>query len=142
MKKIIFISALLLLSACEPRQNEVAIKGRWYTASQVQTGEKLYRENCIGCHNEDARGTQEWKKTLPNGHYPPPPLNGSAHAWHHPLSTLSRTIKNGGIPLGGTMPPFKDILSDADIKSVIAYFQSFWNDKIYADWKSRDGIDM
>lgn len=141
MKKIIFIS-LFLLSACQQMPDETRLDGRWYTASQLQLGEKIYRANCIVCHKENATGTKQWKKTLADGNYPPPPLNGSAHAWHHPLSTLSRSIKNGGIPLGGTMPAFKDKLSDKEVLAVIAYLQSLWSDRIYQDWKNRDGVDM
>lgn len=141
MKKIFFFS-FLLLSACNTSNNESGVDGRWYTQSQLQVGEKIYQSHCISCHKSNARGTAEWKKTLSNGQYPPPPLNGSAHAWHHPLSGLSRSIKNGGVPLGGTMPAFKQTLSDQQVLAVIAYFQSFWSDKIYQDWKNRDGIDI
>lgn len=141
MKNIILLS-LLLLSACDTNGDKLEIKGRWYTQSQLQLGEKIYQQHCIGCHKAQAQGTREWKKTLSNGHYPPPPLNGSAHAWHHSLRSLSRSVKNGGVPLGGTMPAFKQTLSNQEILAVIAYFQSFWSDKIYQNWKERGGIDM
>jgi len=32
------------------------------------------------------------------------------------------------------MPGFAELLSDAEIDAVIAWFQSFWLDEIYAAW--------
>ena len=89
-------------------------------------------------HGANAEGTADWKKTDANGNYPPPPLNGSAHAWHHSIPQLARTIKEGGIKLGGVMPPFGDKLSDQDVLAVIAYFQSKWPDEIYTSWHNRN----
>jgi len=77
------------------------------------------------------------EKTDSNGNYPPLPLNGTAHAWHHDISVLKITIREGGVPPGGTMPPFKDRLSDSEVDSVIAYFQSKWSNKLYTNWHSR-----
>ncbi len=155
MKKIILL-CFFTLTACdqspsektvnpESTTSEVADKSstvtsRWYTQSQLEVGYKIYQKNCLRCHNKDAVGTLEWKKTRPNGDYPPPPLNGTAHAWHHDIGTLTRTIKNGGIPLGGVMPGFSNQLSDAEIRAVIAYFQSFWSNEIYDSWLEIGGL--
>ncbi|MGB0712589.1 MAG: thioredoxin fold domain-containing protein, partial [Gammaproteobacteria bacterium] len=72
------------------------------------------------------------------GKYPPPPLNGTAHAWHHSLDVLRRQIRLGGVPLGGAMPPFQDTLSAAQIDAAIAYFQSKWTDEVYGIWTQRN----
>jgi len=116
--------------------------GRWYTQAQVQSGKQVYQLNCLVCHKENALGTEQWKETLPGGDYPPPPLNGSAHAWHHDIDTLTRYIKNGGVSLGGVMPGFKNKLSEKKIFEVIAYFQSYWSDEIYNDWLEISGFDV
>ncbi len=127
----------------QPTETEDPVPGRWYTASQVDTGQKVFRTHCASCHGRDAEGiTGDWKKTLPDGSYPPPPLNGTAHAWHHPMSVLKRTIDNGGIALGGKMPGFVDKLSDAEKNAAIAFFQSKWNNEIYAGWIKRGGLDQ
>ncbi len=123
----------------KPAENKVS--GRWYTQPQVDSGRKVFKTHCAACHGENAEGTREWKKTLPDGSYPPPPLNGSAHAWHHPMSMLKRTIDNGSIPLGGTMPGFATKLGNADKIAAIAFFQSFWSDEIYAGWVARGGLE-
>ena len=119
---------------------ESSVNNRWYTLSQLDLGNKTYQKHCLQCHNKNAEGTLEWKKTLANGNYPPPPLNGTAHAWHHDMGTLTRTVKNGGVPLGGVMPGFSHKLSDAEVRAVIAYFQSFWSEDIYRSWLEIGGL--
>ena len=113
-------------------------QARWYDDATVQRGNTLFQQNCASCHKPDASGTSDWKKPDANGKYPPPPLNGSAHAWHHGMALLKQTIRDGGVKLGGVMPPFKDKLSNPDIEAVIAYVQSTWPDKIYTSWLSRN----
>ncbi len=156
MKKLIMLSALLL-AACdqlpsdknqssksdttENSGKEAAFSNRWYTPSQLDSGAKTYQQYCLQCHNENAKGIVNWKQTRPDGNYPPPPLNGSAHAWHHDIGTLTRTIENGGVALGGVMPGFSGKLSAAEIRAVIAYFQSFWSDEIYRAWIENGGLE-
>ena len=69
---------------------------RWYSDDQVTRGEQLFRLNCASCHGRNAEATPDWKQTDANGNYPAPPLNGTAHAWHHDLDLLRRTIREGG----------------------------------------------
>jgi len=113
---------------------------RWYSADQVLKGEKLYANNCAACHKANAEGTENWRKTDSNGKYPPPPLNGTAHTWHHSMKVLSDTIRDGGIKLGGLMPGFKDKLDIQQRLDVIAFFQSKWDDKVYAAWNERNPL--
>ena len=82
----------------------------------------------------------QWKKILSDGSYPPPPLNGNAHAWHHPKSKLKDIISNGGKLYDGKMPAFKEILSSRQEDELIAYFQHFWSDDIYSIWKTNGGL--
>ena len=110
---------------------------RWFNQAVVDYGAGLFQQNCAVCHGANAEGTSDWKKTDANGNYPPPPLDGSAHAWHHSIPQLVRSIKEGGIKLGGVMPPFADKLSDQDVLAVIAYFQSRWPDETYTRWHER-----
>ena len=113
---------------------EATASDRWYAAGQVEKGKHLFRQTCATCHGQNAEGTTLWKQKDENGNYPPPPLNGSAHAWHHSLDQLSRSIKNGGIEFGGTMPGFEAQYSDPEILSLIAFFQSRWPDEVYQVW--------
>jgi len=139
MRKYLLIAPLVFIAGCSDK--EQAVSGRWYTLTQIDNGAKIFNNNCASCHGNSAQGTTpNWKQPLIDGTYPAPPLDGSAHAWHHPLKILQRTVKNGGIPLGGTMPPFKDKLSDEEINSVVAFFQSKWSNEIYEAWIKRGGL--
>ena len=110
---------------------------RWFNQPIVDLGDKLFQQHCAGCHGSNAEGTADWKKTDANGNYPPPPLDGSAHAWHHPIPQLARQIKEGGVKLGGVMPPFGNQLSDQQVLALIAYFQSKWPEEVYRVWHER-----
>ena len=110
---------------------------RWYSQPVVDIGDRLFQQHCAVCHGSEAEGTREWKKTDANGNYPPPPLDGTAHAWHHSIPQLARQIHDGGIRLGGVMPPFGEQLAEHEILAVIAYFQSKWPDELYDKWHQR-----
>jgi len=118
-----------------------ASSGRWYSPEQLDTGEQLFQQNCAGCHGANAELTIDWKKTDSNGRYPPPPLNGTAHAWHHSLTQLKQTIQRGGEPLGGVMPAFESKFNDAEIDAVISYFQSQWPAQTYQKWATRFKVE-
>tara|TARA_R110001592_G_scaffold200586_1_gene449460 strand:+ start:1387 stop:1860 length:474 start_codon:yes stop_codon:yes gene_type:complete len=148
LKTIFFASVLLGLFACSDTQesdeasiytvknSSKALTTRWYDSSNVSLGKSVYEANCKSCHLQDAKGTQDWKKTMSDDSYPPPPLNGTAHAWHHSINVLLTVINDGGIPNGGKMPAFKNSLSQDQKLSVIAYVQSFWTDEIYSKWEA------
>ena len=128
MKLILMISGLLLASA------PVAADERWFGDELVARGDTLFQQHCASCHGSQAEGTRDWKKTDANGNYPPPPLDGSAHAWHHSLPQLARSIRQGGEPYGGTMPGFGDQFDDRQLLALIAFFQSKWPDEVYRIW--------
>ncbi len=111
---------------------------RWYSDAQVKQGKNLFSENCAVCHGKNAEATKDWKKRDANGNLVPPPLNGTAHTWHHPFNILKQTIKKGGAAVGGTMPSFGEKLTDAQIEAIIAWFQSKWSDEIYSAWNKRN----
>ena len=138
---LLLIFAAFWFSACNNADGtNTIVDGRWYTHDQIKSGTRVYEENCLICHAAKGVGSKDWMKRDANGKFPPPPLNGTAHTWHHPMSILKRTIIKGGIQLGGSMPGFAEKLTDAEMLAAIAYVQSFWDDKIYNDWKERGGL--
>ena len=108
---------------------------RWYTPAEVSRGEPLFQTHCARCHKPDASGTRDWRTPDAAGNYPPPPLDGTAHTWHHSLPVLRRTVKLGNARLGGTMPAFGHALDNDQIDAVLAWVQSHWSDEIYARWE-------
>lgn len=141
--------AVFLLGGCSEASSQPADKTattaarpaaqRWYQPAQVARGAALYAKNCSTCHGKAGEGAPGWQ-----GSALAPPLNGTGHAWHHPLGALGYQIKFG-VPGGqGTMPGFASSLQDDDILDIIAWFQSQWPDDIYGAWvrieiKSRQG---
>lgn len=96
----------------------------------VARGASLYRKNCIQCHRKDGVGAPNWHRRDAAGNYPAPPLNGSAHTWHHPKAHLLEMIRNGGT----VMPAFNSKLEDHEIDDIIKWFQSLWPDELYQAW--------
>lgn len=143
MKKGILVPVLsmivgFIIVSCTGNATKVS---RWYTTEQVAMGKPLYATYCASCHGTNGEGDDNWNTPLPGGSYPPQPLNGSGHSWHHSLPQLKETVAKGGTHPGATMPGFADALTDEEQKAVIAAFQSFWNDNIYRRWLGRGGLD-
>jgi len=140
------IGSLLMLSCSEDsattevQNNKRARENTMRTidSAQIKRGRQIYLKNCTVCHGINGEGSPDWQKRLPDGTYPPPPLNGTGHAWHHPKKVLVDTIKHGTARLGGKMPAWKDKLSDQDINDIIAWFQSQWPDELYQAWQRMD----
>lgn len=112
---------------------------RGYDPKTLEQGKSLFQENCAGCHGMRAEGTvKDWQQKDQNGKYPPPPLNGTAHTWHHPLSGLMHTVKKGTQAIGGSMPSWENKISDDQILSIILWLTSLWPDEIFQAWLQRN----
>ena len=136
---LLTILSFVIVSCSESSDQSPTVAGRWYTKAQIPAGKELYETNCISCHGINGRGTvRNWQQPLEDGSYPPPPLNGTAHSWHHPKKALAHTINNGGLALGGKMPGFNDKFNDNQVDALVAYIQSLWPDDIYKNWESRN----
>ncbi len=98
---------------------------------QIAAGQKIYAENCAACHGAKLEGEPNWKVRKENGRLPAPPHDATGHTWHHSDAHLFGIVKDGltaYAPAGYAtdMPAFKGILSDADIRAVLAYIKSTW----------------
>lgn len=103
--------------------------------AQIRRGRQVFEANCQECHGAEGKGSPgDWRERRPNGMFPPPPLDDSAHAWHHPTAILKKSILNGSPPGWGDMPPWQGKLSDAEIDDVIVYIKSLWSPEVYRHW--------
>lgn len=81
----------------------------------LDTGAEYYQANCAVCHGVEGEGSSQ-----PS--IPAPPLNGSAHSWHHSDQQIIGLIRNGG----NIMPAVGAGWSDGEIEAVLAFVKSRW----------------
>lgn len=127
-----------LLAVCVANASAAQAADRIYIETELRAGQALYEQNCASCHGSNGQGiTEDWQKRDADGNYPPPPLNGTAHTWHHPAGDLLRIVKEGTSALGGNMPGWQDRLTDNEILLIINWITSLWPDEIYELWLAR-----
>jgi S-disulfanyl-L-cysteine oxidoreductase SoxD len=110
----------------------------WVAPAEEPTladGKALYGMFCASCHGAKMEGQPDWRRRMANGRLPAPPHDISGHTWHHPDSQLLSMIKDGFVPgvtspvgYESNMPAFGAVLSDTQIKSVLAYIKTYWPD--------------
>lgn len=130
----VFLLAVLACQKQSPPTSVSTFSGpdikREFNPAQIKQGADLFVRHCARCHGAQGEGAADWRKPGKDGKYPPPPLNGSGHEWHHPSIVLRDVILNGR----DNMPAWKNILNSEEINAVIAYFQSLWPDGVYSAW--------
>ncbi len=105
--------------------------------AQLALGRRLYGETCAACHGAELEGEPNWRQRKPDGLLPAPPHDETGHTWHHPDRQLFEITKWGTAALVGSdyqtaMGPFGELLSDAEIRAVLAYIKSRWPENIRA----------
>ena len=132
MKNLIFNPLIILLAGCNPEETNKNF------GTMVLLGEKIYNKNCLSCHGPKGQGlAKDWKVKDENGNYPAPPLNGTAHTWHHSPEQLLYTINKGGVEMGGQMPAFEKRLTEEEKKALIEYMYSLWPKEIQEKYDDR-----
>lgn len=147
LRRLMMMVAIAVLSACgqdgastagqaQAMQQSPAVRSVDF--SQVARGGKLYQQNCAECHGVNGEGAPNWRQRDADGMFPPPPLNGTGHAWHHPKPMLQYVIANGSPGGQGNMPAWKEKLSADQINDIMAWFMSKWPDEVYQAWYERN----
>ncbi|WP_034855715.1 c-type cytochrome [Sinorhizobium sojae] len=100
-------------------------------AETIALGKTLYGKYCAACHGANLEGQPDWKSPLPSGRMPAPPHDASGHTWHHPDGVLFRITKDGPAAVVGggyrsDMPGFGSVMSDDEIRAVLAFIKSVW----------------
>ncbi len=121
-------------SAAAPAAQPKNLAGRNLDPEKIKRGEAVYRANCASCHGPNGEATPGWRNPGADGKYPPPPLDGSAHAWHHSTETLERMIRVGSPADIGGMPAWDGKLTNQQIDDVIVWIKSLWPDEVYDIW--------
>ena len=102
--------------------------------SQVTLGRRVYGEQCARCHGANLEGQPDWRSRRADGKLPAPPHDASGHTWHHPDAVLLRITRDGtSAVVGGgyesDMPGFGGVLTDAEVRAVLAFIKSTWPDR-------------
>ena len=90
------------------------------TGDVLNSGERLYENNCASCHGPSGKGDGKAGETLD-----PEPTNIAAFS-SMPMASdgyLYWTIVEGGKPLGTAMPAFRDRLEEDEIWQIIVYLR-------------------
>jgi mono/diheme cytochrome c family protein len=127
----------LTLSACErlPFGADAAPPDRYRDAQQIARGQAAYAQHCMSCHGVEGKGSRgDWRIRDADGRFPPPPLDDSAHAWHHPTADLLEMIRDRSPAGQGNMPAWNGKLSEQAMQDVVAYIKSLWSDPVYQLW--------
>lgn len=108
-------------------------------------GQQIYGSHCASCHGVNLEGQHNWRIRNDCGRVPAPPHDASGHTWHHPNAILFGITKEGLAPgkfappnYQSDMPAFGGTLSDADIRTVLAYIKSTWPEDIRAKQRQID----
>ncbi|HSW20899.1 MAG TPA: cytochrome c [Ramlibacter sp.] len=106
-----------------PRHDPPVLKAQWASLDVHQLGERIYKNQCAACHGDNGEG----------GGDAYPALKDHRMATMNSSANLIRMIISGGFapttagnprPFG--MPPFGQLLSDAEIAAVATYVRSAW----------------
>jgi mono/diheme cytochrome c family protein len=99
----------------------------------VEQGAAIYAESCAACHGAKLGGQTDWRRRTEDGRMPAPPHDDSGHTWHHADRDLFTITKHGvGAVVPGyesDMPAFAGLLSDDEVKAVLAYIKTSWSER-------------
>lgn len=137
---IVVLAALIILGAglaIWPVSNEQqpASAGPGDGSSQIALGKSIYNSQCAACHGANLEGQPNWRTRKANGRLPAPPHDETGHTWHHDDATLFNLTKYGlaalvGQPVETDMPAYDGVLTDNEIRAVLAYIRSRWPEHI------------
>lgn len=122
------LAAVLLILAALTLGWPLADLLRSHDRDALTLGRTLYAAHCAACHGTDLEGQPDWQTALPDGRMPAPPLDRTGHVHHHPEAELFRIVKHGMASVNDgrptDMPAFENVLSDEEIRAVIAFVRS------------------
>jgi mono/diheme cytochrome c family protein len=112
------------------------------SGKQIALGRAVYEKHCASCHGVRLEGQPEWQRRLPSGRMPAPPHDDTGHTWHHAERVLFGITQYGVVPpyappgTQSDMPAYQSVLSDDEIRAVLAYIKSHWSPKVL-EWRAQ-----
>lgn len=112
----------------------ILLSGARNETRDIAQGAALYAEHCASCHGANLEGARNWREGGPDGRLPAPPHDATGHTWHHADKVLFEITKYGSAAVMGggyesDMIGFGDVMSDAEIRDVLAFIKSTWPER-------------
>ncbi|MDH3973709.1 MAG: cytochrome c [Deltaproteobacteria bacterium] len=119
MNRVIIILALLLAAAFTGSAF-AAEDAKWVEKLEIiKKARAIYEENCAACHGFDG-----------NSVLPEAPNFAKGERLDKKEEELLKTIKEGK---GELMPPWKDVINEDEMKSMILYARAVTGDKLFEE---------
>jgi len=125
MKQLLLIKAIILFAIATPGLAET---GKAPNPEAVERGLALFESNCQQCHQLGGVGEHVPPGLRHPDFIPAIPLNEDSHAWHHGDEQLVQIIRRGNT----RMPAFDKVLSEPQLRDLVAYMKSLWSPRILA----------
>lgn len=133
-KFLVWLTLLLLIVACTAKRDKTSpTPNDSANSSQLTLGRQVYLQNCAACHGANGEGQRPDAPLRKDetGRFPAPPHNSTGHTWHHDDDLLIQIIREGG--MGDEdfyeMPAFGNVLTDEEIKAVLAFIKTLWTEE-------------
>ena len=95
--------------------------------ARVAKGAAVYGQYCASCHGANLEGVPDWRTSLDDGSFPPPPHDSSGHTWHHADAVLVDIIAIGGKPARNSrMPGFAGQITPEETQAILDFIKSRW----------------
>jgi mono/diheme cytochrome c family protein len=112
------------LRSLPARPRPIAGPAPFDSKSLADRGSDIYTQRCADCHGKDGRGVLNIY----------PPLDGNASVVEPTGINATRAVLLGGFapltrgnPRPYSMPPYAQLLSDADVAAVVTYIRQAWS---------------
>jgi photosystem II stability/assembly factor-like uncharacterized protein len=99
----------------------------WESPERLAEASRLYDRLCQSCHGAKGVGERpDDPSAIDEYGFVAPALDDSSHGWHHGDGDLVRTILDGS-PRNPRMIPFKELVTEGDARTLVAYIKSLWS---------------
>jgi mono/diheme cytochrome c family protein len=123
---------MLVAAACSPfGGTDEVIRPASVGSETYQVGQSVYSAQCASCHGANGEGQfpDAPLERDATGRFGAPPHDETGHSWHHDDDLLLEYIQEGGMGSPADfypMPGFENVLTDNEMRAVLAYIKTMW----------------
>ncbi len=99
--------------------------------ASVVHGKQVYAASCASCHGRFLQGQPLWRMADPDRPRRAPALDETGPGWLHSDEELFAAVSEGHLPsappaLNSRMPAFRSLMTDDEIRAVLAFVKARW----------------